>query len=57
MAAQLCHSVAMADKAYAFRHRLEVSSKAVHIVDKSVSAIAEKKKSKRLAVEWQDEEG
>ena len=34
--------VAMTDKAYAFRYRLEVSSKAVHIVDKSVSAMAKK---------------
>ena len=42
---------------YASRHRLEESSEAVHIVDKSVTAMAEKTKSKRLAVEWRDEEG
>ena len=42
---------------YASRHRLEESSEAVHIVDLSVTAMAEKTKSKRLAVEWRDEEG
>ena len=41
IAAQLCHSVAVADKAYAMKSRLALSAGAVHLVEKSISAAAE----------------
>lgn len=40
IAAQLCHSVAVADKVYAMKGRVAFSAGAVHLAEKSISAAA-----------------
>lgn len=54
IAAQLCHSVTMADRAYALKRKTQLSSKAVHLAEKSITIRSKEQNNQRRAVDWEE---